>query len=349
MTHEPPSLPLIVAGMHRSGTSMTASFMQALGVDVGSNLIAADGNNRKGYFEDWDFVALHHAMFEAACPPGEPGWPDVGWTESERLDAAAIDTFRGDAERLVAQRLSLPLWGWKDPRTTLLLPFWDALLPTARYVLVYRNPWDVVDSLLRAGHAVLHEHPEFALRIWLLYNRRLLAFFKAHPDRCVLVSTNRVRGRLGDFSRLLQDKLGLPVTCRDPEQALEALLDDHLMKDLPPDSPLIALYRAHYPEAIALLQDLDAVADLPGPPAPPPLPLGPAVAAVHAQVRAEETALRAEAARWREVAERARAQAGAREADMQAVLGSTSWRLTAPLRRLVSLTRPSAPNRPSEP
>jgi hypothetical protein len=47
---------LIVTGMHRSGTSLTAAFLQAIGVDLGDKLLQGNYGNPKGYFEDVDFV-----------------------------------------------------------------------------------------------------------------------------------------------------------------------------------------------------------------------------------------------------------------------------------------------------
>ena len=67
----------------------------------------------------------------------------------------------------------------------MLLDFWDARLPDARYVIVYRAPWDVSDSMQRLGAAEFLSHPEFAYRIWHHYNRVLLAFARRHRDRIV--------------------------------------------------------------------------------------------------------------------------------------------------------------------
>ena len=44
--------PIVVAGMHRSGTSLVAGYLQSLGVDMGARLLAADHANPRGYFED---------------------------------------------------------------------------------------------------------------------------------------------------------------------------------------------------------------------------------------------------------------------------------------------------------
>jgi hypothetical protein len=47
---------LIITGMHRSGTSLTAAFIHKIGLDLGDNLLKYNYWNPKGYFEDIDFV-----------------------------------------------------------------------------------------------------------------------------------------------------------------------------------------------------------------------------------------------------------------------------------------------------
>lgn len=84
------SLTIIVTGMHRSGTSLTASFLKAIGVNVGDNFFPADRHNIKGYFEDLDFLEFQRTVLADCCPRRERGTPDWGWTESERLDRRKI-------------------------------------------------------------------------------------------------------------------------------------------------------------------------------------------------------------------------------------------------------------------
>jgi hypothetical protein len=47
-----PGPPIVVTGMHRSGTSLSASILAALGVAMGEQLLPADAANPRGYFED---------------------------------------------------------------------------------------------------------------------------------------------------------------------------------------------------------------------------------------------------------------------------------------------------------
>lgn len=255
--------PLIVAGMHRSGTSLTAGMIDALGVDMGQNLLAADRHNATGYFEDLDFLAFQRSLLQAACVPEEPGWPDWGWTESERLDTEVIAQGATEAQSLIAQRPTDQLWGWKDPRTTLLLEFWAQYLPQARYLLVYRWPWDVADSILRINHPTFTGRPDYALRTWAFYNQHLLAFYQRHRSQCVLVNVNRLLVDPAAFAQVLTERLGLTL---DPGAA--ATVGDRykpeLFGQLGWEHPLVGALWQVAPRYVDLLAALEREADLPG-------------------------------------------------------------------------------------
>ncbi|MGQ9865397.1 MAG: FkbM family methyltransferase [Pseudanabaenaceae cyanobacterium] len=252
--------PLVVTGMHRSGTSLTASLLQTLGADLGQTLVAADRHNPKGYFEDQEFVALQRRLLQAGCPPGAEGWPDWGWTEQETWAIAEVGAYREEAQRLIAARQAggQP-WGWKDPRTTLLLDFWRELLPQARYLLVYRWPWDVVDSILRLQAPVFQAHPEYPLRIWEYYNRRLLDFYRQNRHRALLVSVNGLL-QAPQFLDLLESRLGVSGDRAVFAQALGQIFDPQLFGQLPWDHPLVTALPATAQE---LLRALDGAADIP--------------------------------------------------------------------------------------
>jgi GT2 family glycosyltransferase len=260
------SPPIVIAGMHRSGTSLVASIVSNLGVSLGDNLVKADSANKRGYFEDVDFLALNREMLAAATRPADGGYPDWGWTESEKLDTAKFAGFRRRAADLVAARTARnseqPGWGWKEPRTTLALDFWDALVSEARYVLVYRHPWEVADSMQRLGADVFLRRPDYAWRIWAFYNRRLLDFRRRHPERTLLISSNAARRDPKRLTALFQEGLGLRGA--KPRQETEELLDPELFETFDRDDPLIRLTMDAYPDCAELLMKLDRAADLPG-------------------------------------------------------------------------------------
>jgi hypothetical protein len=71
---------------------------------------------------------------------------------------------------------SLP-WGWKEPRTTLLLPFWQELVPDLRYVICIRNPIEVAHSLARRNGFA----PPRAIDLWMRYTSAALAYTRGRP------------------------------------------------------------------------------------------------------------------------------------------------------------------------
>jgi glycosyltransferase involved in cell wall biosynthesis len=256
MTHP---LRLIVTGMHRSGTSFIASVLASWNVRMGDDLLHADEGNPAGYFEDVDFLELGRRILVASTPP-EPGHRDWGWTESETLDVAAQASFREAAVALASARDAAgSVWGWKDPRTTMLLDFWDDVLGgEAHYLLLYRHPWEVADSMLRTGADVWLAHPDYPSRIWTSYNRRLLDFQRRHPDRTLLVSTNRILRDPDAFAEIVRRRFGIEANAK----TFDSLRDEDAFVGFADEDPLPRLWQYTNPEAMELLAALDDAADL---------------------------------------------------------------------------------------
>ena len=257
MSAVPP--PVVVTGMHRSGTSLVASVLAAIGVAMGDRLLPEDRSNPRGYFEDLGFLALDRQLLATSTRPDDGGHRDWGWTESEWLDRGRFQDLAAQARALVAERSAGGRrWGWKDPRTTLLLDFWHPLLGDPIYILLYRFPWEVADSMQRLGAEIFLRHPDYAYRIWAFYNRHLLDFCRSHRERCLLASTDALLRRPRRFLELLGDRLGLAAT----HLKIEELVAAELFQRLDADDPLVTLATAHHPECAALLTELDALADL---------------------------------------------------------------------------------------
>jgi hypothetical protein len=261
---------LVVTGMHRSGTSFIASVLQRAGCQMGDVLLPGDVRNRPGYFEDVGFLDLNRRMLAATVPADRPGHADWGWTEDMEtgdIDAGRLRRFDSEANALIARRRDAAaddsatsnVWGWKDPRTSVLLDFWDARLPDARYVFVYRPPWDVADSMRRLEAEVFIRHPEFAYHIWRHYNEALLSFARRHRDRVLIVSAGAVLRTPGRLIDLVRSRLGVNL---DPTGSTD-VADPALFRTVDPGSRAAALAGAIYGDCLDLLRDLEESADLP--------------------------------------------------------------------------------------
>ena len=147
------SPPIVVIGMHRSGTSLLTRLLAQLGLFVGWEL--------NHHFEALFFVLRNQRLLRDQGA----SWhnPTAGTkllpegVERRRLVAALAEEVRSAAtvsylgpRRYVrwGSLLRLPFpWGWKDPRNTLVLPLWLEIFPGARVVHIVRNGVDVAMSL----------------------------------------------------------------------------------------------------------------------------------------------------------------------------------------------------------
>ena len=258
--------PIIITGMHRSGTSLAGALLANAGVNLGGHQISAEQQHPGGYFEDTEILALNREMLQTAARSGKAGHPDWGWTEDESLNLDILEPFKDRAKGLIKARARAMSaggrWGWRDPRTTLLLDFWESLLFDARYLFIYRRPWDVGDSMQRLGTEVFLRRPDYAWRIWTFYNRRLLLFRILNQKRSLLVSAEMIQRQPGRLLDLLEARfcLNLELARRNVAKIIDSdLFQAHVGHD-----PLVALASAANPEAASLLKDLDEAADLSG-------------------------------------------------------------------------------------
>lgn len=153
-----------VIGPGRSGTSLTMRMLSILGVYAGSEdgFIVSRRGNPANFWERTAIARLNNRLLrlhggDVLNPPRlPPGWESAKSVAAERRAASALlaDTFGGH-----------DLWGWKCPRASLTLPFWQQLIPDLRYVICVRNPIDMARSLAELGGVPREQ----ALSLWLTY------------------------------------------------------------------------------------------------------------------------------------------------------------------------------------
>ena len=237
---------LIITGMHRSGTSLTASLLQSAGVNIGDRLMGQNTGNNKGHFEDLDFVEFHQQVLKSQK------LHPAGWTEQNQIEVQPQHL--AAAQGILAARQDLPLWGWKDPRTTLFLNFWSDLIPDAGYILLYRSPWEVVDSLFRRGDVFFKDNLSATVSQWCNYNRAVLDFYAARSSQCLLFQIDSVIHNPDVVVDRINRKFDLDL--RSPDNIYEESLfngdvDDHHQ----------ALISKFFPQAIELYSQLQSQAD----------------------------------------------------------------------------------------
>ena len=239
---------LVITGMHRSGTSLVAGLLEKAGLDLGEKLLAADKDNPRGYFEDVDFYEFHR---EALA------------TRQSHVVVAEDFVFeptveeRQHAETLVAKRQGGGLWGWKDPRASLFLDFWNERLPHARFLFLFRHPLDVLLSLVRRGDVNFIGLNE-GIDAWVEYNERILRFFRDHRERSLLCHIRGIAENLDSLFSLLRERTGIEIATTHFGDVYhpEELRHVELTVDL------VRVFRSIHPSADRLYHLLNEAADL---------------------------------------------------------------------------------------
>jgi O-antigen biosynthesis protein len=246
--------PVVLTGMHRSGTSLVARLFVEAGVDFGSELLGTAESNLAGHFEDQAFLSFHERVLVARDPSKRVLWlppPELAWSSSEREEA----------EHLVRARVGRAPWGWKDPRTVLFLESWRELLPKATFCLLFRSPAQVVSSLRRRRDRNLivkvlgrsltrgRRRGPFryrrAIQAWLRYNERILRFADAHPDQTLVIELESLLESPDPTFERLQHRFGLSLSI-PWDRAYEARLLTTSVH------PRVTRMLAKYPEVAAL-------------------------------------------------------------------------------------------------
>jgi hypothetical protein len=145
--------PIILAGMHRSGTSLLTEVLDELGLFVGNKL---DENHEATFF-----LTINNWLMRQAGGAWDHPEPFETFLKHEAFVDARARQIRqmlrmpraieylgvADYVRLRdVARLDKP-WGWKDPRNSFTLPVWLKLFPGAKLVAIHRHGADVAASL----------------------------------------------------------------------------------------------------------------------------------------------------------------------------------------------------------
>jgi hypothetical protein len=201
---------LIIAGMHRSGTSLITNWLNKCGLQLGENMLGANIGNLEGHFEDIEFLKLHEEILT------DNNLPSSGLTEEHHIDVSLYHREKLKSIIKIKNKL-YKQWGWKDPRTCLFLDVYKELLPDARYLIIVRDYRSVVSSLLqrdfkdidkkymardyfsrlvwtqfrrkRRLRKFYEENTEYYLKVWIAYNEEILKSVETLPrDTYVVLS-----------------------------------------------------------------------------------------------------------------------------------------------------------------
>lgn len=145
--------PILVIGMHRSGTTLLSQMLDMSGNYSGWK---KDENNESLFFialNEW-ILAQSGASWDNPAPADNLLSNEAlveGMERQVRSYIASPYSWLFTGKRVLSgEGLSQgfrSVWGWKDPRTTVTLPLWLKLYPEAKILNVKRHGVDVASSL----------------------------------------------------------------------------------------------------------------------------------------------------------------------------------------------------------
>ncbi len=151
-----------ILGMHRSGTSCLAGCLEEQGLHLG-DVVDSAPFNLKGNKENITLRAINDDVLSLSGGSWDDPPDQLIWN----------DALRNRRDEHILSNRAHDIWGFKDPRTVITLPFWLEAHSEFRFVGTFRHPRAVVESLMRRNVLQPAIPP---LKLWKHYNRKLIEY-----------------------------------------------------------------------------------------------------------------------------------------------------------------------------
>jgi hypothetical protein len=160
--------PNIIGATGGSGTRVVARIVRHAGMFIGTNLNASEDALDFGDYSD-RWINIVRAGPPSQCPP-------------PTTRAVMIDDLRATVDRHLAHLdARARAWGWKEPRSIFLLPFFAGQFPVLKFLHVVRDGRDMAYSsnqnqLNKHGHVLLGDRhadasqPVRSIALWSRLN-----------------------------------------------------------------------------------------------------------------------------------------------------------------------------------
>lgn len=210
MTSNPDLTPLWITGMFRSGTSITTNLIHQMGMDIGpqQDLLKAKGGranlNPDGFFENFLMMELSLHIFSKLNSWGDQP-PLIEQVNSFDLNTIDYREFVYDSivnfhdDRLSNKNKSRILQKYypsnlnqyfnkcfnkhfaiKNPHFLLLYPILDKYWPNSKYLVVFRNPYETIESAKKVS-------PRVNLELYYQYYSRII-----HHSNAIFLDYNQL-------------------------------------------------------------------------------------------------------------------------------------------------------------
>jgi len=168
---------IIVLGMHRSGTSVMAGLLNIFGVYMGGNLLPANKNNSKGFYEHNDILRVNEDILDELGS----SWDSceelpVNWNRKNEM----IKYKNQIKEIIIRDYGRLEIFALKEPRISILLPLYLEVFKELKikplFIIMKRNEIEIAESL-KKGERIQLKH---SLDLTKKYNLSIEKFARGY-------------------------------------------------------------------------------------------------------------------------------------------------------------------------
>jgi hypothetical protein len=195
--------PNIIGATGGSGTRVVARVVRRGGMHIGENLNESDDAVEFGAYSD-KWINAFMKYRRSLLPPA--------------VESQMVEELNGLLEKhCAAVGPDARLWGWKEPRSIYLLPFFHRLIPNLKFLHVVRDGRDMAFS---SNQNQLRRHGETLLG--------LMDRFKSQPSRSIAL-WSRVNLLAADYGETQLNgqylRLRFEDLCADPVTTINQIFD----------------------------------------------------------------------------------------------------------------------------
>ncbi|NOZ35177.1 MAG: hypothetical protein GXO80_07755 [Chlorobi bacterium] len=260
--------PYLILGVHRSGTSLMSRIFEKAGVFTGKN---QNINNEAKFFFDLNnqtlkknnSTAYNFGTFLSKLQ-NEKFINEQAEQLKKTVEKKINSNFFGIKKLIKYQFAEEKIkWGFKDPRTVLLLPVWEKIFAEAKLLIIFRNPVDVcmsiyyfeqkryLNKLKKRPDLKFEMQLENAFEVWENFTKILLATSKSDNHNSLTVkyedlSKNEVIQNIIEFTesktdtkeiaKMIKRKTTAYKKPEGYERFLKLVKNDELVNKVYPDS-----------------------------------------------------------------------------------------------------------------
>lgn len=200
------ALPVVVLGMHKSGTTLIADMLHHSG-------IAMIEDSSTGGYDDGNKMERESCRRLNVDLLNCENKLSVNIVNVLNLEAVSAEYWKAGRDLVDGMQITGNGWGFKDPRTLLTFSFWNVLLPHCKYIGVFRDPVEVFQHYARRpGRRWILSDPFYllnAVKAWCIYNSHLLEIIRSGEDLFLIEYADLMNGdvALGQMAQYI----GLPI------------------------------------------------------------------------------------------------------------------------------------------